>query len=120
MKQQLQKLGITSAHLNSLVETAGSRLASRANNEGMADQLTLLDQAGYNDEEIWAELLQEILKPGMEVDVTDPKHDSSPHSFGFRGTVHSIGDEYITVRDMEDDHFDIEFDEIESFELGEE
>jgi len=56
LRQQIEAAGITSEQLDSLVHDAASRIASRVNNEGLAEQLILLDQAGFSDEEIADEL----------------------------------------------------------------
>lgn len=55
-RQQLEAAGITGEQLDDLVHEAASRIASRVNNEGMAEQLILLDQAGFSDDEIAEEL----------------------------------------------------------------
>jgi hypothetical protein len=56
LKQKLEAAGISSEQLDGLVHDAASRIASRVNNEGMAEQLILLDQAGFSDDEIAEEL----------------------------------------------------------------
>lgn len=56
LKSKLESSGVSSERLDALTHDAASRLASRANNEGLADQIELLYQAGFSDEEIAEEL----------------------------------------------------------------
>lgn len=56
LRQQLEAQGLNSQDLDSLVHDAAGRIASRANNEGMAEQLVILDMAGFSDDEILNEL----------------------------------------------------------------
>ena len=56
LKQKLEAAGISAEQLDGLVHDAANRIASRVNNEGMAEQLILLDQAGFSDDEIAEEL----------------------------------------------------------------
>lgn len=52
LKQNLINLGATSENLDSLVDDAASRIASRTNNEGMSEQLRFLAQAGMSENDI--------------------------------------------------------------------
>tara|TARA_B100000780_G_C20927225_1_gene369555 strand:- start:239 stop:598 length:360 start_codon:yes stop_codon:yes gene_type:complete len=117
MRQQLEKVGVTSEYLDGMVHDAASNMATNANNDGMKAQIEFLNQVGFSDERIWAEVLIDTLMPGMEVDVVEPKHDGSPHSCSFTGDVVSVSEAYVCVRDMEDNHWDISFDEIENYRL---
>ena len=115
MRRQLEKAGITSDDLDSMVHEAGSGLASNANNGGMKSQIEFLIQAGFSDERIWAGILIDKLLPGMSVDVTEPQHDDSPHSCSFTGNIVKVYDDYVCVRDKDDNHWDISFDEIDNY-----
>lgn len=56
-KSELQRKGVTSEMLDELVHDAASRIASRANNEGIQAQLALIEEAGIPESEIkdWLE-----------------------------------------------------------------
>jgi len=56
LKGTIEAAGLSSQDLDALTHDAASRLASRANNEGLGDQIELLYQAGFSDEEIAEEL----------------------------------------------------------------
>ncbi|MDA8646105.1 hypothetical protein N9M08_07835 [Porticoccaceae bacterium] len=118
MRRQLEKAGFTSDDLDSMVHEAASDMATNANNGGMKSQIEFLNQAGFTDKRIWAGVLIDMLMPGMSVDVVEPKHDGSPHSCSFTGDVVKVCDDYVCVRDMEDNHWDISFDEIENYGLN--
>lgn len=56
LKQLIESKNIPSDALDGLVHDAASRMASRANNEGVSEQLDFLSQAGFTDQEISEEL----------------------------------------------------------------
>ena len=115
MMRQLEKAGITSEKLDNLVHETASDMASNVNNDGMKSQIEFLNMAGRSDKRIWADILIDTLEDGMLVDVAEPKHDDSPHSHSFTGDIVKICDDHVCVRDMEDNHWDISFDEIEEY-----
>ena len=115
MRTQLESVGITSDDMDSMVHEVASDMATNANNGGMKFQIEFLNRAGFSDERIWAGILIDKLTPGMSVDVVEPKHEDSPHSCSFTGDVVKVCDDYVCVRDMEGNHWDVAFDEIEDF-----
>lgn len=116
MSTYLQSLGIKSDMLDNLVQEAALQQATYTNNEGMPSQLKFLNQAGLSDADVIASVLADKIKPGIQIEVTDPKYDCSSHSHGFVGTIVEVKDNNeIVVRDMEDNCFDIEPDEIAAF-----
>ena len=115
VKDKLEKNGVTSDGLDEVVCDIASGMASNANNGGMKSQIEFLNQGGFSDEQIWAIVLTDALRPDMSVDVLEPKHDDSPHSCSFTGNVVEVFDEFVRVCDMEDNGWDVSFDEIESF-----
>jgi len=108
---------MTTDNLDSIVHEAATDMATNANNDGMKSQIEFLTQAGFSDERIWAGVMIDNLKSGMSVDVTEPKNDDSPHSFAFTGDIVEVYSDYVSVRDMDDNHWDVGFDEIERFDI---
>jgi hypothetical protein len=118
MLEQLEKKNISSKTLGSVVDEASTDMAANANNSGMKQQINYLKLVGYSDEDIWESILIRTLETGMSVDVSEPKHQDSPHSCSFTGTVDIVLDSYVRVRDMEDNYWDVNYDEIVDFDLG--
>ena len=52
LKQKLESLGVDSEALDSLVDDAAQRVATRVNNEGMKEQLAYLEAAGFSEEDV--------------------------------------------------------------------
>ena len=105
--------GIGSESLDETAHDVASSMAANANNGGLPEQLQFLAQAGHDEYGVWALVLKAKAEQGLVVEVSDPKHADSPHSSGFEGTVVEVCDEYVIVRDMEDNVWDVAFDEIE-------
>lgn len=118
LMEKLEKSGIESEHLDGMVFELASDIAASTNNDGIESQVEYLTKYGFTTERIWDGLIVDKLTTGMSVEVTDPKHNNSAHQSSFSGTVFRVYDDYVTVRDMEDGHWDVSFDEIESFELS--
>jgi len=64
LKAYLEEQGKDSLDLDSLVDDAASRMASRVNNEGLSEQLEFLEKAGLSEEDI----LEELDLPGPSPD----------------------------------------------------
>ena len=61
LKSQLSKLDVESSMLDSIVHDGASRIASRVNNEGMAEQLRFLeDQVGMSEQDIIGAVKSEV------------------------------------------------------------
>lgn len=112
----LESLNIECEHLDGVVETAAAEAASNVNNEGMSSQIAYLKENGYSEEGIFCLLYSELLSPGCTVSVTEPKHEHSQHIYAFEGTLIQVNDDCLLVRDMGDEEYEIEFDEISNFE----
>jgi len=55
---------------------------------------------------------------GDAVIVGEPNHPQSEHNHGFAGTIINIyEDDFVTVRDMDDDYFLVHIDDIESLDI---
>lgn len=101
--------------LDKMAESALELISKIANSRGLAGKTDLIRKAGYSDNQIWEATLQAHLKPGMTVDIDEPKSLDSPHECMFTGTVEAVFEGYARVEDMEECFFDIEFDEILRF-----
>lgn len=78
--------------------------------------MKFLSQASCLNGQAWKAILLLSLEKGINVDVTAPKHDDSPHNCGFNGTVNEVKDDCVCVKDMDENVWDIELDEIEDWE----
>ena len=116
MRVKLESSSLTGDDLECIVTDMAAQAAENANKQGVKEQLFLLAQLGYDETYIWTLLLREHLTEGTEVVVSDPKAEDSAHSTGFAGVVDKLLDERVTVIDCLGDAFDVDFDEIESFE----
>lgn len=56
LKQILERNNIDSSQLDSLTHEAAGRMATRANNDGMSQQLSFLEQADMTEEDILQDL----------------------------------------------------------------
>lgn len=87
------------------------------------------DQAIEGSRMVWEQEMNEWLEPGMEVMVDSPPHENACWNNGFQGTIvktcverkmYDAGrDEYscyCTVKDMEDNHYDIDYKYIHPME----
>lgn len=100
---------------------AAKKMIAKCKKKAYGRQASNKEEGDYGTWKDWEDVLVQfaagrILKEGMSVVVTDPKHDDSSHSHSFSGTVTSVYFTGLRVRDQEDNHFDVEFDEIESYE----
>lgn len=116
MNTKLERMGITSDNLDEIVIEAAERMASNANNGGVSDQLSFLHQSGYSDEDIMGAVLQDRLKPGSIVEVTDPQAEDATHAHAFSGFVVETDDAYVRVVDQDGETFDVSYVEIADFQ----
>jgi len=117
----LEKFGVNSNSLDDIVRDVALDLASNANNGGMKEQLQYLAQAGMDEAEVLGSVLKtidEATLEGLEVDVMEPQHADSPHNASFTGTIMAVLDDGLQVMDMENNAWDIAFDEIEKIDLS--
>lgn len=113
MRALLEKNGINGDHFDSIVNDAAAQLASGTNEGGLKDQLRFLETTcGWSEERIMKALLMEQLEEGMTVEVSEPKHEVSQHTCSFEGMVAGVEVEYVSVRDGDDNYWDVSFDEI--------
>lgn len=115
MDTRLLNSDLPQGALDNMLDNAVSLLTTNAKRKGLKGEVELIRKAGYSDDQIWETVLRSQLKPGMEVDVTDPCLNDSPHSNSFTGNVLALFPNYVRVVDMEDNAFDLEFEEIAKF-----
>lgn len=115
LHNRLEQMGISPSALDSMIHDTANALATNANNEGLSGQIRFLEKSGFSEQQIWASILIDQLESGIEVDVSDPLHSDSSHTCSFSGTVVKVNNDCVCVRDMEDQCWDVRFDEIEKF-----
>lgn len=81
-----------------------------------------IDEAFKDSGDVWESEMADYLEPGMEVDVDAPPDDTACWNNEFRGTIVKVAQErkmydrgrdeyfqYCTVKDQEDNHYDIDW-----------
>tara|TARA_R110002124_G_scaffold128157_2_gene288521 strand:+ start:6410 stop:6769 length:360 start_codon:yes stop_codon:yes gene_type:complete len=91
---------------------AAASLKKALEEGGPAAVMDLLHDAGFTIAQIYRIGLMAHLKPGMEVNVTAPLFDDSPHSCAFSGTVERATETKVRVSNKDGIPFDLDFAEI--------
>lgn len=110
--QDLCQLKIKPCVLDDSVMVNVNRLIDEKAKGSLTEKAELLISLGLTEQEVVGIFLRGAIEVDMEVELKEPMWDSA-YNESFVGTVTNIKDnDMITVRDGEDNHFDVEYHEI--------